>query len=838
MNKRAQEILGFMTAFAVFVAISVFFYYRATSGPPENFIGQAQLELLTQAKEGEKAILYVEQSARLATPLAIFNVAKDSSVCGTYLGFSIWSTKEKECMPTKKDLEKNFKQKLSDELSALLQLYVDIFIPSDYDFLIQEKEKLKIIGTVKSDLIISSGEIFDNVYVTQYAAASEADSQVWSTGADRTKYPGYEVSGWCVIPENQRGFYEEVQCEGSGVSKTGKIYSYKTIKPEEEESIPVEKIGTATDTKATPHRTIAVAPAMIPYNSIVNIKFKDCKNKQCCQVWEGNYIAEDTGFRMQEDWKRGIPHIDIYVGEGRKAIEETTCLPDNAVLTVQPPDGTGPTGFITYTYKTKANFKTEVNYNFTEYQELNRTLPKISERIVQECPLSADKSIINKNKENLETCASRIVASFDDFKWSFECGTEEEKATYGLVEIMKLCAQSTDEGTCLYLIPEVTQPIKIEFKIDQTTRLTSISSASIKENLLQIAPYLINEFVQAKPAIACDKITLEIVTGKKAKLSVRTCGNIKNQEWNYETTLPLYNEHLLKSNIVAFVVPKAYSENKNLNSISPIKNQLRVCAESKYHFFNKKGNKENYVYKISFFAGDAVPPAEVKNIVINDTPNAEEKATISFSANTEEDMSHYDLYYAAKAFSKTDEEGVQKIGSIVHEKGKAKYETTVKLPNDGTFYFAVRAVDTSKNEGIFVAKEGTSKDDLNPGPVQKVEYTKPGLAPRIELSVIPPTTNEDNSELKDLEGYNIYVRAAVGGVCTATDIKTVLSAPENVFKIKQFETVVADQHKIQGIELKESGKQYCLVALADDEVEEDTVQTTQYSENSIISVQT
>jgi len=836
MNNKAQEILGFMTAFAVLVAVSVFFYYYYAAGQPENFIGQAPLQLLIAAKEAEKAQLYVEQSAAFSTVHALQEVAKDSSVCGRYFGSSVWSNKTQECSPSKEELTKRFANAVNKELNPFLVQYKGAFIPqNNYELSITEKvPTLFIKGTAKEDLVVSSGIIFPNVRVTRYYAPYELDFQKWSTGVDYKQYPQADIYAWCVVPQKLRGFYEEVQCQGSGVSSTGKIYSYslgpiQSIQPTPEASKPVEKISTKTNTEATPHRTIAVAEDMIPYGSRVKIEFVGCRDQACCDAWNGDYIAEDTGAAMINDWKRGIAHIDLYTGVGRKMFEESACLPDLANLNIISAIGDKAQ----YTYKIKPNFKTSLAYSFDEYKLLNDSLLKLSDQISKQCYQL-------QGQETLNQCINRILSSDKAFEWSFECGTDEEKVVYSFLEAMHLCTQTEQEGYCIYEIPSLSEKVDIEFSLDQITKLTSVTSASIRENLSQVAPYFTNKFTESKPELGvCQTLTLTF--GNKETVVKGRCGN-QDVSFTYRNEIPLYSKRLSeqKGNFILFIDPLAYQNNKeNINKLTVQKKQLRICAQSKqYTFLDSSGKKAPITYKISFFAGDAVPPAEVKNIIIADTLRAEENITIAFDANTEEDMSHYDLYYAAKAFSKTDEEGVQKIGSILHEKGKAKYETTVKLPNDGTFYFAVTAVDTSKNEGIFVAKEGNSKDDLNPGPVQKVEYTKPGLAPIIDFTVTPPVLNEDGSPLKDLESYKIYAREAVGGACLPTDIAIVLTNPKNVFRIKDFEKLSAKQHITRNINLQTSGKQYCIVAIADDEVEEEAVQTTQYSENSSISVQT
>lgn len=264
------------------------------------------------------------------------------------------------------------------------------------------------------------------------------------------------------------------------------------------------------------------------------------------------------------------------------------------------------------------------------------------------------------------------------------------------------------------------------------------------------------------------------------------------------------------------------------------KMMIRVCAESKYSFFNALGEKQPFVYKIAFFAGDTVAPSPVQGLLVADTKNAEENITVSFNANLEPDMNYYNIYYSENQFS-TISEGVKFLKRINHISSKS-YSNTINITNDGTFFVAVTPVDTSGNENKdVVSQKVESIDDLNPGPVGKLSFEKPlGKAPIYTLVINPPLFNEDGSEIKDLESYLIYLRETVAE-CSKEDIFSVLNNPVKKESINIDKTKSQEQFTAK-LELPDPAKKYCLVVIAGDEIAETDVKDTQYNENSIISI--
>jgi 3D (Asp-Asp-Asp) domain-containing protein len=128
------------------------------------------------------------------------------------------------------------------------------------------------------------------------------------------------------------GFFEAVQCQGSGITKEGLVCQYSTIDTDKEDSVCLDpskgEIGsrgeTATGTNPTPHRTVAVGSSsnqLTPKNSLIYIVFlkKDPVTRQLVEdtanPWNGCYKVEDTGGGVEKN------QLDIYLGAGREAYE-------------------------------------------------------------------------------------------------------------------------------------------------------------------------------------------------------------------------------------------------------------------------------------------------------------------------------------------------------------------------------------------------------------------------------------------------------------------------------------------------------------------------------------
>lgn len=188
-------------------------------------------------------------------------------------------------------------------------------------------------GQVTASEIESMEPTFTNILATVYYTATSEDKVqsngeiMWSNPDAHSEYDLSTSRGFCVMDMEDRGFYEEVRCQGSGIHE-GEIYNYATVGLTEEESRPVEGINfadfsrgvTKTNTNPTPQRTVAVNPVAgstccINYDSEMYINFGRG------HPWSGTYAAEDTGSAF-----RGECKIDIYAGVGREELENVRSL--------------------------------------------------------------------------------------------------------------------------------------------------------------------------------------------------------------------------------------------------------------------------------------------------------------------------------------------------------------------------------------------------------------------------------------------------------------------------------------------------------------------------------
>lgn len=897
MNKRATIML-LMTGLGLLLAIVAFFVISIKSGEIGSFIGAAQMDVLLHAKRADEAQFYLEQSSFLAAQKSIKSVADFGSGCGSYVGYRVWSNETQECYPDKNDMKKKFVDSYMGNLNKYLSNYPDISFPkNNYDFSVYElkaaKPKTEEKATeqkplaqkqneTKTELKLESSFVWPttNPIVTScYGPRDIINGSKNHKGLDLRAYINtpiraidkgevIKVFTGCtpVDPNDKKAIEAQFECGGkygnhviikSKSSDNKDLYSiYAHLNAVDEEIVERKSINQGqliglsgtTGTSPAPHLHFGLGYSPTNFDldplcyfpALSSNQFKpgSCNNKPnpyaFCPVSMQNII-----FSYQTATKDTLKIIGI-------SKEKTKIIRDFSIrwarvdyhlpLIYSEASRSGE-------YDFDANIKTEIGYLFDEFDELKIALKPLSEKITQNCL---------KSGTDYTACTSSIFAQQKDFTWRTSCGNENEKAAEDFIESMILCSQMKQSGFCKYKVPSINEDTNIEILKDVPAK-TIISSVYINETLNQFSPYFVSSSSDEWTPVLmnCNKISAVLKSGK-IELSGKECiGDAKYTSASYEDELILYNSlnSGSKANTLSFVDEATFNKFKDkVITLNAVKKEIRLCARSKkYSLFDEKGVSTPVTYKIAVVAGDPSPPEKVSNVIISNTAKSEENITIKFNPNIEPDMSQYNIYYSESDITDLDNKEKVKLAAIIKHDANIKlptqYVTTIKVPKDETsYFFAVTAVDISGNEGKFNVYQGKSKDELKPGSVEKLEFTKiQNVPPKIDITITPPAKNEDGSELKDLSKYSLYMQTTNADSCSITDIKAILTS-EPISNLNIDKT--GSTHYIKSLDLttiklaSKPGTKYCAVVIAEDENIDLTKEVNQerYSDKSILFI--
>ena len=146
----------------ILLAFGILFYFGKPGRPATGkFIGEFQLNLIKNFQNGEKALLYIDQSAKYALQQAIYDLASQGGYyehpCGAFSDVSVWAVIEgqgeiKECYPSKENVKQSFLGLFNDSLGEYLANYPDAYIPADYTY--QINDNLELIGKATDNIVI------------------------------------------------------------------------------------------------------------------------------------------------------------------------------------------------------------------------------------------------------------------------------------------------------------------------------------------------------------------------------------------------------------------------------------------------------------------------------------------------------------------------------------------------------------------------------------------------------------------------------------------------------------------------------------------------------------
>ena len=156
---------------ALFIMVALIFFYvnynTKDKFQPIN-VGYAQMSILETYQQAEKALLYIDLSAKYSAYKTIHDLARNGGSfndleCGKNNGFTLWNSQDKECFQENKAIYSEFTTYFNLNLNKYLEKYKEsdeneeLKIPIDnYNFLFKDKQ---MIGIATQNLVINKPNI-------------------------------------------------------------------------------------------------------------------------------------------------------------------------------------------------------------------------------------------------------------------------------------------------------------------------------------------------------------------------------------------------------------------------------------------------------------------------------------------------------------------------------------------------------------------------------------------------------------------------------------------------------------------------------------------------------
>ena len=158
MNKKST-VLVYPVLFGFLIAVSIYFLLSLTGHfTIKEYVGKNSVGIIGASTNAENILFYIDQSAKYSALASIIELAENGgsfydSKCEQYLGYTIWSTKDKkidECFP---DYKSNFKLIMDNNVNSYLKNYESSDLPlPNYDYLVEESNRLEIIGIASNNI--------------------------------------------------------------------------------------------------------------------------------------------------------------------------------------------------------------------------------------------------------------------------------------------------------------------------------------------------------------------------------------------------------------------------------------------------------------------------------------------------------------------------------------------------------------------------------------------------------------------------------------------------------------------------------------------------------------
>ena len=138
MNKKGSFVYPILLVLAIIALLTYTSFKLITleKKTTTKEIGEIQIKLINYYNYGEKALFYIEQSAKLSQSASIeelyINGGYFKSECGETGGYMLWSKGSKTCFLNKEILTEQFSQIFSNNIKKYASNYKDLDIKNDY----------------------------------------------------------------------------------------------------------------------------------------------------------------------------------------------------------------------------------------------------------------------------------------------------------------------------------------------------------------------------------------------------------------------------------------------------------------------------------------------------------------------------------------------------------------------------------------------------------------------------------------------------------------------------------------------------------------------------------
>ena len=114
-NKKGVVFNILLVIMVLIVLVYAYVSLNSKMNNMDRAVGQKAMEVLIDVQEGEKALVYLDYSAKLSLYQAIFDLQSQGGIatvnCGKYYGFNMWNDKnDKSCIPNQDSTTKAFKK--------------------------------------------------------------------------------------------------------------------------------------------------------------------------------------------------------------------------------------------------------------------------------------------------------------------------------------------------------------------------------------------------------------------------------------------------------------------------------------------------------------------------------------------------------------------------------------------------------------------------------------------------------------------------------------------------------------------------------------------------------